>query len=349
MPSESAAVAPNPGRTCPVHYRYAPNEFSEASVIEADTVYVAGGLYGNLEALDALEQLAARDARAGQRVAVIFNGDFHWFDAEPEWFSLVNARVFEWCPMLGNVEAELGSPASRADCGCAYPDYVSDAVVTHSNAIIERLHEIAPPAERAQLTTLPKVLAAQVGGERIVAVHGDTESLAGWQFAAEHLAAEDAPLRRRLGVMEPPTSWASLSTAFRVTDARVIASAHTCLPCASRLTVDGEPRALFNNGAAGMPNFEGTHYGIATRISAGNEVPTASLYGFRLGPLRCDAVRLDYDQTAWLDRFLARWPQGSSAHTSYFRRLCDGPAYRLDEAVQNAGLHTHASLSEVQP
>lgn len=156
MPSESTTIAPSAGRACPVHYRYTPNEFSAAPVIEADTVYVAGGLYGNLEALDALEQLAARDARTGHRVAVIFNGD--------------------------------------------------------------------------------------------------TKSLAGWQFADEYLSSQDSPLRRR----------------------------------SIRLRPDGLARP-----------------------------------------------------------FLARWPQGGSAHASYFRRLCDAPAYRLDEAVQNAGLQTHASLSEV--
>jgi hypothetical protein len=323
-----------PGRLCPAQYGYARDAFAGAPVGRADTVYVAGGLYGNLEALDVVEAMAQRDQRDGQRVAIVFNGDFHWFDAEPGWFAAVNDRVLRWTPTLGNVEAELAAPSPAAGCGCGYPEHVGDSFVAESNRIMAQLDAAAPADERQRLAPLPKTLAIEVGGERIVAVHGDTESLAGWQFAAEHLPPDDTPLRRRLG-LDTSTPLATLQNAFRKTGARILVSAHTCLPCACRLTAAGASRALFNNGAAGMPNFRGTCYGIATRISAIAKPPVESLYGFELGRLRCDAVALHYDQAAWTARFLSRWPAGSSAHINYFERLCRGPGYDRDEALRD--------------
>ena len=46
-----------------------------------------------------------------------------------------------------------------------------------------------------------------------------------------------------------------------------------------------------------------------------------------------DAIPLAYDGDAFLDRFLARWPQGSAAHASYFQRITAGP----DHAIEQAG------------
>ena len=36
-----------PGRSCPLHYRYAPQSLRRPPEIAADTLYVIGGLYGN--------------------------------------------------------------------------------------------------------------------------------------------------------------------------------------------------------------------------------------------------------------------------------------------------------------
>jgi hypothetical protein len=65
------------GRVCPSDYRYAPSAFDRAPDIGADPLYVVGGLYGNLAALDEVERLAAEEG-----AQIVFNGDFHWFDAE---------------------------------------------------------------------------------------------------------------------------------------------------------------------------------------------------------------------------------------------------------------------------
>ncbi|MFN7594240.1 MAG: hypothetical protein ACK5PU_01360, partial [bacterium] len=53
--SPQAASLTAPGRSCPLHYRYAPEVFrSEApsSLQGLEVLYVVGGLYGNALALD---------------------------------------------------------------------------------------------------------------------------------------------------------------------------------------------------------------------------------------------------------------------------------------------------------
>lgn len=42
-----------------------------------------------------------------------------------------------------------------------------------------------------------------------------------------------------------------------------------------------------------------------------------------------DALAVDFNQRAFLDRFQARWPQGSPAHASYYRRIVAGPDYSI--------------------
>ncbi|HTD90985.1 MAG TPA: hypothetical protein VK663_10005, partial [Burkholderiales bacterium] len=65
-----------PGRSCPLHYRYSPKDFARAPDFNADTLYVIGGLYGNVPALQAALALAAQEPAP---VTLAFNGDFNWF------------------------------------------------------------------------------------------------------------------------------------------------------------------------------------------------------------------------------------------------------------------------------
>jgi hypothetical protein len=307
-----------PGRTCPLAYRYAPGVFRRAPETVAETLYAIGGLYGNPFALDAILALAAAEPVAP---VLVFNGDFNWFDAAPEDFARLNGRVLEHIALRGNVETELASDDGAAGCGCAYPDWVGDAEVARSNAILESLRVTARalPDLRARLGALPMHAVAAVGGERIALVHGDAWSLAGWDFSQERLAEDPA----RVGA------------AFDAAGVRVFASSHTCLPVFQPLDLRAGRALIANNGAAGMPNFRGTRFGLITRISVHAGGPEA-LYGERLGPLRVEAVPVRYDHAAWLEWFDARWPAGSPASVSYRRRIVDGPAYEGRAAVRCA-------------
>jgi hypothetical protein len=296
----------SPGRSCPLSYRYGADAF-RAPALPADTLWIAGGLYGNRYALAAL--LDAFRAEPGDK-ALIFNGDFHWFDAEAREFELIDEAVSGFVALRGNVESEIASPADGAGCGCAYPDWVGDATVQHSNAIVERLRAAARASGRdlGRLAALPMHLVAEVGGERIGIVHGDAESLAGWSFSQEVLAT--------------PAGVAHAERQFARAGVRVFASSHTCLPVLQRFPGD---RVLANNGAAGMPNFRGERCGLATRISV--RPHGGALYGTRCEGLYVDAMALRYDTRAWEKRFLELWPEGSAANLSYCERIVSGPAF----------------------
>jgi hypothetical protein len=307
----------SPGRSCPVAYGYSPTVFRRAAEIEAETVYAIGGLYGNPLALDAVLALAAAEPVVP---ALVFNGDFNWFDAAPDEFAALNARVLRHVALRGNVETELAGDDDAAGCGCAYPDWVGDAEVARSNAILATLRETARgfPELRAHLGALPMHVVATVGGERIAIVHGDAWSLAGWEFSQERLREE--PSR--------------IAAAFAAADVRVFASSHTCLPVFQPIDLPGGRRLIANNGAAGMPNFRGTRFGLITRISVHPRAD--ALYGEWLGPIYVEALAVRYDHAEWLARFDARWPEGSPASASYRRRIHAGPAYEPQQAVRSA-------------
>ena len=139
-----------PGRTCPPSYGYSPRVLARPADVSADVLYVIGGLYGNALALEAIERMAAQEAVAA---ALVFNGDFHWFDAEPAAFAEIQRRVLAHHALRGNVETEIASDDAAAGCGCAYPESVPDDDVARSNAILDRLRDVA----------------AQVAGSRRVA------------------------------------------------------------------------------------------------------------------------------------------------------------------------------------
>ncbi|MFZ1910096.1 MAG: hypothetical protein WAU52_13530 [Burkholderiales bacterium] len=305
---------PRPGRSCPIGYRYGAQALTAPAALRVDTLWVAGGLYGNVFALERLLELYRREPG---RKALVFNGDFHWFDVDAADFLRVNRSVLEHCATRGNVETELASPAEGAGCGCGYPDWVGDEDVARSNRIIERLRETARrvPGATGALAALPMHLVAQVGGERVGVVHGDADSLAGWGFSQEVLA-------RAEGVQAARAACARAGV-------RVFASSHSCLPVLQLLDAD---LAIVNNGTAGMPNFGGTRFGLATRIS--HRPGPGALYSAQVAGLWIEAVALEYDAAAWERSFLLQWPPGSDAHRSYHHRIAHGPRYAAAQALR---------------
>jgi len=305
-----------PGRACPVGYRYDAQALAAPAALQVDTLWVAGGLYGNSFALDRLLELFHLEP--GLK-ALVFNGDFHWFDVDPNLFGEVNRRVLEHHATRGNVETELATPAAGTGCGCGYPDWVDDADVARSNRIIERLRATARrlPEATAALAALPMHLVAQVGDERVGVVHGDAESLAGWGFSQELLASAAGAQAAREACVRAGV--------------RVFASSHSCLPVLQRLDAE---HAIINNGAAGLPNFADTQFGLATRISV--RPGTRPLYGARVGALWVEAQALEYDAAAWERAFVAQWPPGTDAHRSYYQRIAHGPRYASEQALRVA-------------
>lgn len=309
-------MASAPGRTCPLSYRYDPAALAGRVDLRVETLWIAGGLYGNPFALERLIELY--EAEKGSK-ALVFNGDFHWFDVDAGEFRAIDDGVHRYLATRGNVETELADPAAGAGCGCGYPEFVDQGTVERSNRIIERLRAGASafPESLERLARLPMRLVAEVGGERVAIVHGDAESLAGWGFSQERLAEREG--------------LAAAAAAFAAAGARVFASSHSCLPV---LQAFAGGRLIANNGSAGMPNFRGIASGLATRIAVAPS-PRA-LYGARAGALHVEAVPIDFDAAAWQRSFLRQWPAGSDAWRSYHGRIMDGPSYRLEQALRSA-------------
>ena len=309
-----------PGRSCPLHYRHAPQALDRPADLAAEVLYVIGGLYGNQPALDAVMQLAAAEAAP---VTMVFNGDFNWFNIDADGFRAVNDRVMAHWALRGNVETEVAADDDSAGCGCGYPDRVGDDEVARSNAILALLRHTAraEPALRTRLAALPMHLVASVGGLRVAIVHGDCESLAGWSY-------DEAALVDSAGI-------ARAAAHLGAVRARVIASSHTCLPVALTRDTPHGRSALFNNGAAGMPNFAGTRFGLITRIAIRPARTAAALYGTIIDDVHVDALAVEYDDARWRREFLGNWPPDSPAHRSYYRRITEGPRYGLNRAMRH--------------
>jgi hypothetical protein len=309
------------GRVCPLHYRYAPRVFARPAEAQCEVLFVVGGLYGNPFALDAVLELFERET-APKRL--VFNGDFHWFDSDPAVFADIQRRVLAFDALRGNVETELAEQADSGDagCGCAYPAWVGDGVVERSNRIMKALRTTATACDgaAAQLAALPMHRRIDVGPLRVAVVHGDAQSLAGWDFAVEHL--------------REPQHRQAMSALLDDADVDAFASTHTCLPVFCELPARGRERApmILNNGAAGMPNFRADHAGLCTRIALRPFSGPQRRFGLERAGIFMDAIALEYPVGPWQAQFLRQWPVGSDAQASYWDRISVGPDLLLEQA-----------------
>jgi hypothetical protein len=175
------------GRTCPLRYRYGPQAISAAPEQSVATLYVIGGLYGNLPALDTIEAMAA--AEAGP-VRLCFNGDVNWFNVDDAGFAAINRRVCcAMTPWRAMWKPSWARKATRPDAAVPTPIRWDAAVVDRSNRIHARLKATARrhPMLCASLQALPMVRRYRVGACRVGVVHGDAESLAGWRFGVDEI------------------------------------------------------------------------------------------------------------------------------------------------------------------
>ncbi|MFL1485574.1 metallophosphoesterase family protein [Marinobacter sp. LN3S78] len=313
------------GRACPLHYRYRPEDLTREPVAcDADVLYVVGGLYGNPLALDEIEAMAQRERASGHRVHLLFNGDFNWFNASDELFATINRRVLDHDAITGNVEYELARLGDGAGCGCAYPDFVDDAVVERSNRIMVRLQGIAAnhPELQQRLARLPRYRCLMFGGLKVVVLHGDPESLAGWGLSHEELGA------RGNGQL---ASW------FRQTGADVLVSTHTCLPVMRALEVDGRQRLFLNNGSAGMGNLAGSSAGLLVRIA--RSAPSEAAYGLPSSlPVSAALEPVRFPLSPWLSLFDALWPENTDAALSYRHRILGGTSLTQEQLRAGTGI-----------
>ena len=299
------------GRDCPLDYRLPEDSFLGEPLFDCEALYVVGGLYGNRQALGALEKRLAAEPGA----KAVFNGDAHWFDRSPEVFADIEKRLSAHLVLRGNVETELGRADASAGCGCGYPDEVDEQTVEWSNSIHAQLLKTVHGLEgmAASLAARPPTALVSVGGKHIAITHGDEQSLAGWGCARAALA--QASRQQALA------QWSATR------GIAVLATSHTCAPAA--LTLDR--CAVVNNGAAGMPNFDNGRYGLVSRIAL--KPHPAALYRAKLAGLIIEALPLGYDHQAFVQEFDRQWPADSPAALSYRPRLLDGTLHSPHSAL----------------
>ena len=216
----------------------------------------------------------------------------------------------------GNVEAELCRTIDiGAGCGCAYPEYVADDIVSRSNRIHQKLKAAMEqlPSWKGILAQRPRAAVFSVAGHRVAVTHGDERSLGGWNCSGEALSRPD---RQH-----------SLFLWLERMDLEVLATTHTCAPA----VLAQRNRAVINNGSAGMPNFSGKLFGLATRIA---DTPNKdALYRTSWRNLYVEALPIPYHHEAFLEWFDGIWPSGSPAEQSYRDRIVRGPAFSIKEAL----------------
>jgi len=181
------------------------------------------------------------------------------------------------------------------------------------------------------MASLPLFRVYAVGETRVGVIHGDPESLAGWGLAPETTHPDIPALQAAVKVPpdHPRTTVEQLRNWLKEANVDVFASTHTCIPFAQKVVDEkGQIEGLyFNNGAAGMGNFNRNTAGLFTRISTRPEAPKDSLYGIFWKGLRVDAVPVPYDSKAFVKDFETRWPPGSPASISYEARVRRGLSF----------------------
>ena len=175
--------------TCPSDYALDKDSFKKVININNSTLYIVGGLYGNIESLKEINKMIEKD----KDILLIFNGDMHWFDKSADDFKKIEDMSENSQKLLGNVEKELFREGDYNGCGCSYPSYVSDDIVNRSNIIHKELKKVMDilPKYKNILSGRKKNITVEMMGQKIAITHGDEKSLSGWECSNESLERDE--------------------------------------------------------------------------------------------------------------------------------------------------------------
>ena len=188
---------------------------------------VFGGVYSNLQALEAMKEVAEQRGIAPSHV--ICTGDIVAYCAQPE--ECVQF-VKEWgihC-ILGNVEIQLRDGLD--DCACDFTD--GSRCDTFSKQWYPFAQSAVSQNNLDWMQTLPHFLRFRYGHKEVVVVHGSYHHTSEFIFAS--------------------SDWKVKSTNFQATQADVILAGHSGLPFSQQQ----EGNYWLNAGVIGMPANDGT-------------------------------------------------------------------------------------------
>ncbi|PHN06521.1 metallophosphoesterase family protein [Flavilitoribacter nigricans] len=188
---------------------------------------VFGGVYSNLQALEALQELAAGMNIPAERI--ICTGDVVGYCAQPE---AVVQKVRDWgihC-IAGNVELQLASGADH--CGCDFRTGSRCDSFSQDWYPYAKTH--LSPASIDWMQQLPDQLQFTFAGKKVRVLHGSYREVAGYVFAS--------------------TPWNEKMEIFEECKSEVVLAGHCGLPFAD--TANGY--YWLNAGVIGMPANDGT-------------------------------------------------------------------------------------------
>lgn len=187
---------------------------------------VFGGVYSNLQALEALK--AAADAHSIPASQIICTGDIAGYCAQPEeCFNLV--RSWGIHTIAGNVEVQLRD--DEEDCGCDFRD--GSRCDVFSRQWFPYTRAAISSATRDWLQSVPLHLAFEWQNLRFVVVHGSLQGISDYVFKS--------------------TSWNKKAETLDAANAQVVLAGHAGLPF-----FDSTANSCWlNPGVIGMPANNG--------------------------------------------------------------------------------------------
>jgi hypothetical protein len=216
------------------------------------TVLVFGGVYGNIQALDALFD-AAESLRIPEN-QMICTGDLVAYCADPE-AVVSRVRQSDILTIQGNVEQSLATASE--DCGCGFEENSTCDLLSASWYAYAR--EVLSSDAVRWMSTLPSSFEVTIGGFSLSAVHGAPSSINKFVFPG----SPEAELRGELDL---------------AADHGVIGG-HSGLPFSSIVGC----RLWHNFGALGIPANDGT-----PRVWFSTLTPRAGALEVRLHSLHYD-------------------------------------------------------------
>lgn len=186
-----------------------------------------GGVYSNLQALQALQQWALNEDYTPDRIFSI--GDVLGYCAQPlECIHLM--QQWKITSIAGNVELQLRE--GEDDCGCNFNSGGRCDLLSRNWYAYTKRQLNAEAL--SWLHTLPHHVQFSYGGKKITLVHGS------WHHTSEFIFAS--------------TPWDVKKESFTASGADLIVAGHCGLPFAD----EGEGRLWLNPGVIGMPANDGT-------------------------------------------------------------------------------------------
>lgn len=216
--------------------------------LSAGPVLLFGGVYSNLQALEAILAVA-RDELCIPKERIIHTGDVVAYCASAKEASILLRQSGVHC-LMGNCEESIGEGSS--DCGCGFPaDSACNAYSVNWYAYV--MEELKDDSSRLRewMNGLPRRIAFSFAGRRFAVVHGSPAFISKFLWPSTDVE-----------VLED--DWTHLPEGFDG-----IVSGHSGMPFVKFLRGD---RMWLNAGVIGMPANDGTSrgwYAILTATPSG--------------------------------------------------------------------------------